>query len=111
VFCILNEGIRPYITWSYMDSCLEAWSWLGDTWPMKVFSHGVVDPVKYISWEDQWISWRHVMRGCGFNLCNYIILDPLLCMKSPWSMKCVLWSGALHLCWPTSAHCRLLVIN
>jgi hypothetical protein len=54
-------------------------------------------------------SWRLVMEGCGLTLCSYIILEPLLCMTSPWSMTCVLWSGALHLCWPTSAHCRLLV--
>jgi hypothetical protein len=49
------------------------------------------------------------MEGCGHTLCSYIILEPLLCTTSPWSMTCVLWSGALHLCWPTSAHCRLLV--
>jgi hypothetical protein len=41
-------------------------------------------------------------------LCSHIILEPLFCMASPWSMICLLWSGALHLYCPTSAHCRLL---
>jgi hypothetical protein len=49
------------------------------------------------------------MEDVDITLCSYIILEPLLCMTSPWSMTCVLWSGVLHLCWPTSAHCRLLV--
>jgi hypothetical protein len=49
------------------------------------------------------------MERCGHALCSYIILEPLLCTTSPWSMTCVLSSGAFHLCWPTSAHYRLLV--
>jgi hypothetical protein len=49
------------------------------------------------------------MEGCGLTLCNDIILKPFLCMASPLSMTCVHLSGALHLCWTTSAHCRFLV--
>jgi hypothetical protein len=49
------------------------------------------------------------MEGCGLTLCSYIILEPLLCTTSPWSMACVLWSGIIHSCWPTSADCGLLV--
>ena len=49
------------------------------------------------------------MKWCGWALCNYITLEPLLCRTSPRSMTHVLWSVASHLFWPTSAHCRLLV--
>jgi hypothetical protein len=30
VLCILEESNRPYIVWNSLDTCLEAWSWLGD---------------------------------------------------------------------------------
>jgi hypothetical protein len=38
--CILEEGIRPYITWGSLDSCMEDWSWLGDAWVVIVFMQG-----------------------------------------------------------------------
>jgi hypothetical protein len=49
------------------------------------------------------------MEICGLTLCSYIIVEPLLCMTSPWSMAHVLSSGVLYLCWSTSAYCRFLV--
>jgi hypothetical protein len=37
----------------------------------------------------------------GHTLWSALHLEPYLWMRSPWSLTCVLWSVALHMCEPT----------
>jgi hypothetical protein len=46
--CTLEEGIKPYIAWGCLDSCLEVWSWLGDTSYTTMFLQRVANLVEYM---------------------------------------------------------------
>jgi hypothetical protein len=70
---------------------------------------GVVDLEKYMAYEEQWSSSELVTEERGHTFYSYIILEPLLCKTSPWSMTYVPWSGVLHLCTPIRVKYMLFV--
>jgi len=49
-FFILEEDIKPWTIHGSLDSCMEAWSGLGDAWVGKMFMQG------------KWMQWSTCIR-------------------------------------------------